>query len=142
MLRKGTTTTITAIVMAISMLVVLSAPMVAAQDSYVFVDKWGTYGTGDGEFHYPFKIVMNAAGDVYVSDAGNRRIEKFDSDGNYLTKWGEQGTALGQFDNPCGVAVDSAGNVYVADNLNHRIQKFDGDGSILGWWGSQGSGDG
>jgi archaellum component FlaF (FlaF/FlaG flagellin family) len=41
MLRKGTTTTITAIVMAISMLVVLSAPMVAAQDSYVFVDKMG-----------------------------------------------------------------------------------------------------
>ena len=142
MMRQGTATTITAIIMAISMLAVLSAPMVAAQDSYVFVAKWGTNGTGDGEFDYPFKIALNAVGEVYVSDAGNRRIEKFDSDGNFITKWGGPGTALGDFDNPCGVAVDSAGNVYVADNLNHRIQKFDGTGGILGWWGSQGSGDG
>jgi DNA-binding beta-propeller fold protein YncE len=58
-----------------------------------------------------------------VADYGNR-IQKFTSDGVYLTQWGTQGTGDGQFNNPAGVAVDASGNVYVADTDNNRIQVF------------------
>jgi PKD repeat protein len=61
---------------------------------------------------------------VYVADANNHRIQKFDNNGNFITKWGSYGKDDGQFIVPQGVAVDSSGNVYVADNNNHRIQKF------------------
>ena len=59
-----------------------------------------------------------------MAEWSNHRIQKFTSDGVFLTKWGTEGSGDGQFRDPWGVAVDSAGNVYVADTYNHRIQKF------------------
>jgi DNA-binding beta-propeller fold protein YncE len=59
-----------------------------------------------------------------VAEDGNNRIQKFDSNGVFITKWGSYGSGDGQFYHPQGVSVDSAGNVYVADTDNHRIQKF------------------
>lgn len=55
---------------------------------------------------------------AYVADNDNHRIEKFDSDGNFITEWGFEGTEDGGFKSPQGVAVDSSGNVYVADTYN------------------------
>jgi tripartite motif-containing protein 71 len=42
-----------------------------------FVTKLGTRGTGEGEFDHPEGVAVNAAGDVYVVDARNRRIQQF-----------------------------------------------------------------
>ena len=52
---------------------------------------------------------------MYVSDSGNWRIQKFDSDGKFITKWGTNGTGDGQFSDPKGIAIDPYGNVYVTD---------------------------
>ena len=51
-------------------------------------------------------------------------IQKFDSNGKFITKWGSDGSSDGQFKFPNSVAVDSSGNVYVTDTGNNRIQKF------------------
>ena len=64
-----------------------------------------------------------------MADFGNNRIQKFNSNGTFITKWGSDGTADGQFSGPAGVAVDSSGNVYVADLGNNRIQKFTSNGT-------------
>jgi len=95
----------------------------------------GTPGSSNGQFEYPSDVATDAAGDVYVVDSGNRRIQKFDSTGTYLTQWGEIGNTEGRFSNPFAVAVDTAGDVYVTDSANHRIQKFDGSGNFLLAWG-------
>jgi DNA-binding beta-propeller fold protein YncE len=68
-------------------------------------------------------------GNVYVSDPGNDRIEKFTSAGTYVSQWGSQGSANGQFNGPFGLAIGPAGNVYVADYANHRIQSFTSAGA-------------
>ena len=112
-----------------------------AQDHY-FLRKWGSYGSGNGEFASPGGVAFDSLGNVYVADTTNDRIQKFDSSGTFLTKWGSEGSGNGQFDHPCGVAVDSLGNVYVTDTDNDRIQKFDSSGTFLTKWGSHGSGDG
>ncbi|HUK38061.1 MAG TPA: hypothetical protein VLV30_02980, partial [Methanomicrobiales archaeon] len=52
------------------------------------------------------------------------RIQKFDSNGNFITRWGCSGTDDGHFQNAIGVAVDAAGNVYVTDAYNNRVQEF------------------
>ncbi len=107
-----------------------------------FLTKWGSFGSGDGQFDLPFGIAVDGSGNVYVADHSNHRIQKFDGTGTFLTKWGSQGTGDGQFNFPVGVAVDGSRNVYVTDWLNNRIQKFDGTGAFATKWGSQGTGDG
>jgi DNA-binding beta-propeller fold protein YncE len=63
-------------------------------------------------------------GSVYVSDSSGNRIQKFTSEGVFVTKWGTEGTGDGQFNWPQDVAVASDGSVYVSDSKNNRIQKF------------------
>ena len=59
----------------------------------------------------------------YISDLGNKRIQKFSSTGEYVTQWGQSGKLPGEFHYPSGIAVDS-NFVYVADHDLHKIQKF------------------
>ncbi len=108
----------------------------------VFLTKWGSAGSGNGQFSDFYGIATDGDGNVYVADTNNHRIQKFTGAGVFLTKWGAWGSGNGQFDSPVGVTVDSGGHVYVADFNNHRIQKFDAAGLYLTKWGSLGSGDG
>ncbi len=79
---------------------------------------------------------------VYVADTYNNRIQKFNTNGLYLTQWGTQGSGNGQLYQPGGITTDAAGNVYVTDTLNNRVQKFTSFGTYLTQWGTQGSGNG
>jgi tripartite motif-containing protein 71 len=69
-------------------------------------------------------VAVDSSGNVYVSDLHNNRIQKFTSDGTFITKWGTEGSGNGQFRYPWGVALDSSGRVYLADDHNYRIQVF------------------
>ncbi|KAF5418120.1 MAG: hypothetical protein C5S38_00325 [Candidatus Methanophagaceae archaeon] len=69
-------------------------------------------------------IAVDSSGNVFVTDAYINRIQKFDSNGNFITKWGCKGSGEGEFESPCDIAVDNSGNVFVADSFNMRIQKF------------------
>src|SRR5829696_3106765 len=113
-----------------------------AQASFDVLTKWGGPGSGEGQFHRPEQVATDAAGNVYVADADNDRIQKFTASGDFLTKWGSLGSGDGQFNLPELIATDAAGNVYVADSQNDRIQKFTASGVFLTKWGSLGSGDG
>ena len=95
---------------------------------YSFIKKWGSLGTGDGEFNDTSGVAIDPkTSNVYVADYNNSRIQKFDSNGTFIKKWGSLGTGDGQFNNTLGVAVDpKTGNVYVADFFNSRIQVFAG----------------
>jgi DNA-binding beta-propeller fold protein YncE len=53
-----------------------------AQGNWVM--SWGERGDKPGEFNTPHSIAADAAGNVYVADRGNRRIQVFDSDGKFL----------------------------------------------------------
>jgi len=53
--------------------------------------KAGTSGEGTGQFGYccgPQGIATDASGNVYVVDHGNLRVQKFDSNGNFLLTFG------------------------------------------------------
>jgi DNA-binding beta-propeller fold protein YncE len=93
----------------------------------------------------PEDLAFDLEDNLYVVDAGNSRIQVFDSDGNFLRMWGKPGDGEGEFNfyhghyYIGGIAVDREGNVYVADNANWRIQKFDSHGNFLLQWGSKGT---
>ncbi len=52
-------------------------PTPAAGSSAVFISKWGTQGTGDGQFNYLLGLAVASDGSVYVADWENHRIQKF-----------------------------------------------------------------
>ncbi len=105
-----------------------------------FLGKWGTFGSGDGQFSCPVGVAVALDGTVYVTD-GNR-IQRFSATGQFLGKWGSYGGSDGQLSVPDGVTVAPDGTVYVAERGNARIQRFSATGQFLGKWGSRGSGDG
>ena len=53
-----------------------------------FITKWGSLGSGDGQFFSPGGVAVDSSGNVYVADSMNARIQKFDIAGNFITKWG------------------------------------------------------
>jgi len=75
-----------------------------------------------------------------TSGSAYPRIQKFSSDGAFISKLGSTGPGAGQFSSPEGIAVDSSGNVYVVDSS--QIQKFGSNSIFITKWGSSGTGDG
>ncbi len=113
-----------------------------AEGAYFYCAKWGSQGSDDGLFDQAYGVAVDAAGDIYVSDLFNHRIQKFDSEGNFLDTWGGPGTGDGEFNGPYAIAFGPSGNIYITDLYNHRIQKFDASGNFITKWGSEGGGDG
>lgn len=96
-------------------------------------------GGGGGEaapgpfatFNRQTDVAWDAAGNIFVSDGyGNKRVVKFDKNGNFLKAWGSRGKGPGQFEDVHTIQVDHQGNVYVGDRSNRRIQVFDNDGNF------------
>jgi hypothetical protein len=59
-----------------------------------FIRHWGSTGSENGQFNGVKAIAIDARGMVYVADAGNKRIQVFDADGNFKTQFGGVGTPL------------------------------------------------
>ncbi len=101
-----------------------------------FVSKWGNkdglFSIEKGEFDSPYDIELDNNGFIYVADSGNHRIQKFTSEGGFITQWGNKGEGNGEFTFPYGIATDSKNFVYVVDEK--RVQKFTSDGIFDTKW--------
>lgn len=92
----------------------------------------GVKGAADGpptqaQFDRPSGLALDAAGDLFVADTGNRAVRRIDPQGNVTTlvPYGPAGSAPRPwFLAPRGVAVDAAGNVYVADALGECVWRL------------------
>jgi DNA-binding beta-propeller fold protein YncE len=49
-----------------------------------WIKSWGSYGSEPGQLNLPHAMVADGDGNIYVADRTNRRIQVFDSDGNFL----------------------------------------------------------
>lgn len=109
-------------------------------ESYVFKAKWGIDTMSrSGYFDNASAAVTDSAGNLYVADTDNHRVQKFSPSGDFLIKWGSYGKEVGQFAYPRGIALDNLGYVYVADTLNHRVQKFTTGGVFVAQWSTIGT---
>ena len=84
-----------------------------------FLNVFGSFGQADGQFYLLQGITVDKSGNIYVVDSvSNNRIQKFDSNGRFITK------LQNKFDMPADVAVDNSGNVYVVEFHGKKVQKF------------------
>ena len=118
------------------------------------VDVWGSHGAAPGQFNEPADVAVDAAGNVYVADTWNHRVQKFAPDtvgfaGEPLASWGRfakvtanEAAGWGAFYGPRGIDIGPDGNVYVTDTGNNRVQVFDAQGQFLRVFGVAGDRDG
>ena len=104
-----------------------------------FLRAWGGQGEDDGQFFFPATIEIDSAGNVYVVDVINARVQKFDAAGNHLLTIGKLGGKAGTFYRPKGVAVDEAGTIYVSDSFLGVVQAFTPDGEFAFVLGEDGA---
>ncbi|GJQ58031.1 MAG: hypothetical protein D8M57_01405 [Candidatus Scalindua sp. AMX11] len=111
---------------------------------------FGSIGSGEGEIESPTDIAIGSDGNVYVADnvydarrqLHNGRVQKFDTNGNFLSKIDVSGTLEEKPSIASGIELDSEGNIYITDTINNIIAKFDPHGNLLLKFGGEGSGSG
>jgi sugar lactone lactonase YvrE len=106
----------------------------------------GSDGIGDGgpatnaQLSDPSGVALDAAGNLYIADAGNCLVRKVDMStglisvlaGNRNSGYsGDGGSAVyASLSSPTGVRIDPAGNIYIADFGNNVIRQVQASGKI------------
>jgi hypothetical protein len=104
-----------------------------------FIKSWGARGSEPGQFNSLHGIALDAQGNVYVADAGNKRIQVFDGDGTFKTAIANVGT-------PYAICITPGAHQYLYSSNsndpetmdNGEIYKLELDGRIVGKFGRAG----
>ena len=95
---------------------------------------WGEDGEGPGQFNLPHNIWVDPRERALVVDRGNRRVQVFNSDGEYLTEWPD-------LLSPNEIYIDADDTVYIAEG-GQRISIMNLEGEVLVRWGEKGNAPG
>ena len=104
---------------------------------------FGGLGSLAGAFNFPTGIFVSNAGEVFVADQNNDRVQVFDRLGqNFLRCFGKTGgmSFSPKFGRIQGLTGDLQGRVYVADTFQGRIVVFDAQGAMISTIGNFGDG--
>jgi len=83
----------------------------SAQGKYLL--EWGRKGSGDGEFNIPHNLELDNAGNVYVADRENKRIQVFTPNGRFIRK-----ITSPDFGKITSLVFGANGRLYAADDAN------------------------
>ena len=70
-----------------------------------YLSKFGSFGTGNGQFNTPLGIATDFIGNIWVTDWANHNLQEFSATGTYLATFGSYGIGSGQYLSPMGIAV-------------------------------------
>ncbi|XP_019616559.1 PREDICTED: E3 ubiquitin-protein ligase TRIM71-like [Branchiostoma belcheri] len=90
--------------------------------------RFGGWGSGRGEFKYPWGVAVSQDNEVYIADQGNIRIQVFTMDGDYIREFTTT-LPTGEKLRPEDVAVDRNGNLWVVGD-RHVVQ-YSREGTCL-----------
>lgn len=89
-----------------------------------FIKTWGGKGAAAGQFQTPHGLAIDRRGRVWVADRGNKRLQIFDQEGNYLDQ-------MTQFGTPVSLAFQGD-TVYVASPApENKVTVGTLDGKVL-----------
>lgn len=76
-------------------------------------------------------IKIDEDDNVFILDAGNNRIMKYDKTGKFLQQIGSVGQGPGELLSPINFDIDEEGTIYVWDAGNGRIEIFGKNGAYI-----------
>ncbi len=94
--------------------------------------KFGSGGSGAGQFSNPSSIAVSPAGLVFVADTGNASVQVFRNDGVYLAKLGGSASPIA---NPLRIVAGLNGNLFVLDGNRNSVMVFSPAGDLLAEFG-------
>src|ERR1700747_2456906 len=105
-----------------------------------FVKSWGKKGTAPGEFANVRSIAVDAQGNVYAADGGNKRIQVFDNNGTFKTAFTNVGNAQAvcMTKGPNQMLYVSNSNPWDDLDTGGEIYRMRLDGTIAGKFGRAG----
>jgi DNA-binding beta-propeller fold protein YncE len=105
-----------------------------------FVKSWGKKGNATGEFADVRSIAVDALGNVYAADGGNKRVQVFDNDGNFMRALNNVGNAqaICMTKGPSQVLYVSNSNPPNDIDRDGEIYKMRLDGTTIGKFGKAG----
>ena len=101
-----------------------------------FVRSISSRGSGRGEFNVPYDVKFDTAGNMYVAEWGNKRVQVMDSSGRFIREFGR-----GKLSTPSGLLIADK-YVYVSDVIGHRIVVYETSGQYVTSFGRLGRNDG
>ncbi|MCH8286205.1 hypothetical protein IIB79_06710 [candidate division KSB1 bacterium] len=92
----------------------------------------GSMDTNDDNYmlYMPSALEKDDEGNIYVLDAGNFRVQKYDSNGKYLLTFGREGRGPGEFSMPQSVEMGNDGKLYLFDQGSSLMHVFHKDGKF------------
>jgi len=105
------------------------------------INQFGSAGTNSGQFDFPAGVCVSSAGQVFVVDQNNDRVEIFDSAGSFLWTFNLNNSSVAG--RAQAALLDNALRLYVADAYQGTVKVFDsGSGAFLANIGSFGESPG
>lgn len=97
--------------------------------------KWTTLGSpgrAQGQFQYPFMLVVGPEDYVYITESIGARVQQLSPANRWSGQIGTWGVELGQFYRPKGIAADKGGRILVSDSTLGVVQVFSARGAVQG----------
>ncbi|MBI2723694.1 MAG: TIGR03663 family protein [Chloroflexi bacterium] len=101
----------------------------------------GSKGFAPGQLDGPSDVALDAAGNIYVADTNNNRIQKYDPQGNFIAAVGGFTSPDVTLTQPWSMAVAPDGRVFIADTWAHKIVRLDKNLKKDKEWGGGGQVD-
>lgn len=100
---------------------------------------FGSEGKGKGQFKHPLGIDISDKGRVFITDAGNHRVQAFDLKGNFLYMFKLRTKTDTHAPDPADIVASKLKDyLYISDNENHKIKVFKQNGDFEFEWGKFG----
>ena len=92
--------------------------------------RFGGRGQGLGRFEKPRTIAATPDQHIYVLDGGNREVQRFTTQGEYVSRYAFRMDRTSDELRPLhGLSVDARGTVYIVDGVAGKVRKIEADGT-------------
>lgn len=126
------------LLIAVCLFMLISCPGYA-DPGYRHFSSFGGNGQTEGRLNHPVGVAVDDAGNIHVTDFGNKRIQIFTLDGRVLRSFAVRPRLTRAKLGPVGLSVARDGSLFVVDQDHHQVKCFERSGKQRSGFGRQGS---